>query len=125
MSFIGRGGSSPLADMISFLKQGSRMEFFNGTSLEDIVGKSIDVYLKSDSDVIDSILFCDLFLRDGIPTIDFLPKFKREYTAPLPSDSVVSRNEVELSVGRYAVFISHLSEAGRLATGLLQAKNAP
>ncbi|MCE9561860.1 MAG: hypothetical protein K8U57_07385 [Planctomycetes bacterium] len=98
------------------------MEFFNGSTLEAITDKDVDIYLRTNSPTIEALLMCRTFQRDGKLWVDFIPKLNHKYAAEIPEDAVVGRNEEELSVGRYGIFIRKDTPAGKLALALLEAK---
>lgn len=98
------------------------MQFFNGVTLEDIKNKTVDVFLRTDTGTITSAVLCQTFVHDGCLWIDFIPHLHHKYTAPLPDDAVISRNEAELSVGRFGIFVLPTSSAGQLLKSLIDAK---
>lgn len=100
------------------------LSFFNDTNIDDIIDKDVDVYLKAapGEDHITSATLCRTFVKDGRLWIDSMPTLDRRYIAEVPRDAIISRNDVELSVGRFGVFIDATSEAGRLLYRLIEAK---
>jgi hypothetical protein len=99
------------------------MEFFNNTQIEDITDKSVDGFLRTDDPtMIESVPMCETFTLDGQLWIDFMPQLNRKYVAPIPDDAMVSRNEVDLAIGRYAIFLHARSPAGSMLKQLLEAK---
>jgi hypothetical protein len=98
------------------------MQFFNGTKFEDFIDKDVHVILTSDSEVCDTLPFCHAFLRDGKLCIDLIPQLNNKYVVEVPDDSAFSRNETELSMGRYGILIRSETRAGALILDLLEQK---
>jgi hypothetical protein len=97
------------------------MKFLNNTSLDDIIDNEVTVMLstlpgQSEADVAE---FCLVFFKDGTLHIDFSRLHRGRFVSPLPEESIVSRNEEELSMGRYLVVIPRYSPAGTLLSQLL------
>lgn len=102
---------------------GANVEFFNGTTLEDVINKEVDVFLKGAPPTITAKLFCRTFVRRGRLWLDLLPEIGGKYIAPLPDDAIISRNETELDIGRYAIFLGPTSTAGQMLKSLIEAAN--
>jgi len=99
------------------------MQFYNDTSLQDITNKDISVFIVVDGGAtIHAVENCQTFLDGGRLCVDLIPQFERKYSAPIPVDAIVTRNEVELSLARYGVFVSPLSPLGYLARRLMAVK---
>lgn len=97
------------------------MNFLNDTNLNDIINNEISVMLapipgQSETTVAE---FCLMFLKDGVPHVDFSSSHRGQFVAPLPEESIVSRNEEELSMGRYIAIIPRHSLAGGVLSRLL------
>lgn len=99
------------------------MEFCNGTTLRDILDNPVMVVVDAgDGQRMNAIEFCEVFEDDGELFIDFIPQLARQQVAPMPDDAIVSRNDVELSVGRYGLVLPEGSLAWMQAVRLLAAK---
>jgi hypothetical protein len=100
------------------------MQFFNGTSLRDIANRELSVYILIDGGVaIAMIEDCQAFLVGPRLYVDLSPQLNRKYSAPVPVDAVISRNEIDLVLGRHGVFVSSQSPLGQLALWLLGVKH--
>ncbi len=95
------------------------MRFFNKTTLADVTNANIDVFLVNADDVVSSLPLCRTFLLGGRLWIDCAPESDRRYTAPVPDDVLISRNENSLAFGRFGVFVPVGSQLGNLVAGLL------
>lgn len=95
------------------------MRFFNHTTLTDVTDADVDVFLVYEGDEVSSLPLCKTFLRSGRLWMDCAPKLKRKYTAPVPDDVLISRNEECLTMGRYGVFVPAWSRLGRLVAELI------
>jgi hypothetical protein len=89
------------------------MLFLNGTSLDDIITNGADVFATTPSGTAVQRPMCSIFMKDGIPWIDFLPHLNRKYSLPIPDEAIISRNDKELSVGRYAIFVTSDTAVGQ------------
>jgi hypothetical protein len=105
------------------------MEFFNNATYGEIIDRDVDVYVQLDSssktDLISALVLCRTFVRDGALWVDCAPDpthLRRKYTAPVPDDAIVARQDTELDVGKYGIFVPPESELGRLANQLLAAR---
>lgn len=98
------------------------MQFLNGTKFEDFIDKDVHVIVTSDANVLDTVPLCFAFLRDGKLCVDLIPQLNKKYVVEVPEDSLFSKNEEELSVGRYAIFIGVSTQAGSLILDLLEQK---
>jgi hypothetical protein len=98
------------------------MEFFNATKFEDFIDKDVHVILTSNSNVCDTLPLCHAFLRDGKLHLDLIPQLNKKYVVAVPDDSIFSRNDQELSMGRYAVVIRTESGSGAIIRDLLEQK---
>jgi hypothetical protein len=98
------------------------MEFYNNTTLEDVTDKDVDVFLNTDGSMISSLPLCRTFLKDGQLWVDCIPHLEKKYTAPVPDNAMISRNDKALDAGRYGVFVNPATELGRLARHLMDAK---
>src|SRR5208282_2573396 len=81
------------------------MDFINGMTLDQVIDKEVDVFLRSGSRV-QAINFCRTFMQDGQVWVDLMPHVAGKYVMPLPDDAGISRNETDLGVARYGIFIS-------------------
>ena len=95
------------------------MRFFNKTTFSDVTDANIDVFLVNADNVVSSLPLCRTFLLDGRLWIDCAPELDRRYTAPVPDDVLISRNENCLAFGRFGVFVPVGSELGNLVANLL------
>ena len=97
------------------------MRFFNGTQLSDIMDNEVTVLLMAEpgSNEMEGVEFCRVFSNNGTPTIDFMKDGQGLHVAPIPDAAIVSRNETELAMSRYAVIIPRDSEAGKMAARLM------
>ena len=98
------------------------MQFFNNTTLEDIVDRDIDVFLKSSGSMISSLPMCKTFLLENELWIDCVPPLNRKYTAIIPQTAIISRNEQSLDTGRFAVFVDQTTQLGQLVASLMVAR---
>jgi hypothetical protein len=96
-----------------------RVRFFNKTTLADVTDANVDVFLLNGDNRVRSIPLCKTFVLSGRLWIDCAPELNRKYTAPVPQDVLISRNEDCLSLGRYGVFVPAGSELGKLVRDLL------
>jgi hypothetical protein len=100
------------------------MQFYNDTSLRDITNKDVSVLIVADGGAtIETVENCQTFLDRGRLCVDLIPQFNRKYAAPIPDDAIISRNEIELSLARYGVFVCPQSPLGHLACRLLAVKS--
>jgi hypothetical protein len=97
------------------------MRFFNRTELADVTDVNIDIFLLRGGNEVHWLPLCRTFLLSGRLWIDCAPELDRKYTAPVPEDVLISRNEDCLAIGRYGVFVSAGSKLGTLAADLLDA----
>jgi hypothetical protein len=95
------------------------LRFFNNTTLTDVTDANIDVFLLNGENVVSSLPLCRTFLLSGRLWIDWVPELDRRYTAPVPDDVLISRNENCLAFGRFGVFVLVGSELGDLVANLL------
>ena len=95
------------------------MRFFNQTTLADVTDVNIDIFLLSGGNDVRSLPLCRTFLLGGRLWIDCAPELNRKYTAPVPENVLISRNEDCLAIGRYGVFVPTGSKLGTLAADLL------
>lgn len=95
------------------------MRFFNKTTLADVIDANVDVFLLSDDNEARSLALCETFLLHGRLWVDCVPSLNRKYTAPVPEDVLISRNEDCLALGRYGVFVPMGSMLGNLVADLL------
>lgn len=79
----------------------------------------VDVFLIYGDDRVCSLALCRTFVRNGRLWMDCAPSLHRRYTAPVPDDVLISRNEVCLTMGRYGVFVPVWSRLGRLVADLV------
>jgi hypothetical protein len=101
------------------------MRFFNKTTLADVTDADIDVFLLNGENEVRSLPLCRTFFLRGRLWIDCAPELDRRYTAPVPDDGPISRNENCLAFGRFGVFVPVGSELGNLVADLLDvAKHA-
>ena len=98
------------------------MQFFNGTKFEDFIDKDVHVIVTSDSNVCDTLPLCHAFLQHGKLFIDLIPQLNRKYVVEVPENSGFSKNDEELSMGRYGIIIRADSHAGILIRDLLEQK---
>ena len=99
------------------------MKFCNHTSLRDITNKDVSVFIVVDGGAtIHAVENCHTFLDHGRLCVDLIPQFDRKYAAPIPDDAIVTRNEIELSLARYGVFVDPQSPLGHLARRLMALK---
>ena len=96
------------------------MRFFNKTTLADVTDANVDVFLLNDDNEARSLPMCETFLLRGRLWIDCAPSLNRKYTAPVPEDVLISRNEDCLALGRYGVFVPAGSMLGNLVADLLE-----
>jgi hypothetical protein len=104
------------------------VRFFNETTLADVTDANIDVFLLNGESEVSSLPLCRTFLLGGRLWIDCAPELDRRYTAPMPEDVLISRNENCLVFGRFGVFVPVGSELGNLVADLLDVakrKKAP
>jgi len=97
------------------------MRFFNHTTLADVTDVNIDIFMLSGGNEVRSLPLCRTFLLGGRLWIDCAPELNRKYTAPVPENVLISRNEDCLAIGRYGVFVPTGSKLGALAAELLDA----
>jgi hypothetical protein len=97
------------------------MRFFNHTTLADVTDVNIDIFMLSGGNEVRSLPLCRTFLLGGRLWIDCAPELNRKYTAPVPENVLISRNEDCLAIGRYGVFVPTGSKLGDLAAELLDA----
>ncbi len=95
------------------------MRFFNKTTLADVTDANIDVFLLNGENEVSTLPLCRTFSLSGRLWIDCLPALNRRYTAPMPDDVLISRNEDCLAFGRFGVFVPVGSELGNLVADLL------
>lgn len=95
------------------------MRFFNKTTLADVTDADVDVFLLNGDNWVRSIPLCKTFVLSGRLWIDCAPELNRKYTAPVPDDVLISRNEDCLAIGRYGVIVPAGSELGKLVLDLL------
>jgi hypothetical protein len=95
------------------------VRFFNKTTLVDVTDADIDVFLVHDENEVSSLPLCRTFLLGGRLWIDCAPELNRKYTAPVPDNVLISRNENCLAFGRFGVFVPVGSELGNLVADLL------
>ena len=95
------------------------MRFFNKTTLADVTDANVDVFLLNDDNEARSLPLCRTFLLRGRLWVDCAPALNRKYTAPVPEDVLISRNEDCLALGRFGVFVPVGSELGNLVMDLL------
>ncbi|HJT35405.1 MAG TPA: hypothetical protein VJ783_25490 [Pirellulales bacterium] len=95
------------------------MRFFNKTTLADVTDANIDVFLINDENEVSTLPLCRTFLLRGRLWIDCAPELARRYTAPVPDDVLISRNEDCLALGRFGVFVPGGSELGNLVADLV------
>ena len=95
------------------------MRFFNQTTLADVTDANIDVFLLDGNDEVSWLPLCRTFLLGDRLWIDCAPSLVRKYTAPMPDDVLISRNEDCLVLGRSGVFVPVGSELGNLVAELL------
>ena len=100
------------------------MQFFGGMSLDQLIDKDVDVCIRTSEPTGEMVELCRTFERDGQVWVDLIPKLNRKYVMPLPDDAIVSRNEADLSYGRYGVFISPASKQGQFVKSLIDAKKS-
>ena len=98
------------------------MEFFNGTKFEDFIDKDVHVILTSKSNVCETLPLCHAFLLDGKLCIDLIPQLCKKYVVEVPENSGFSKNDEELSMGRYAIVIRAETRAGTHIRDLLEQK---
>jgi hypothetical protein len=95
------------------------VRFFNKTTLADVTDANIDVFLLNGDNEVSSLPLCRTFLHGGRLWIDCAPSLDRKYSAPVPEDVLISRNEDCLVLGRYGVFVPVGSELGNMVADLL------
>ena len=95
------------------------MRFFHKTTLADVTNANVDVFLLNGDNRVRSIPLCETFLLSGQLWIDCAPELNRKYTAPVPDDVLISRNEDCLALGRYGLIVPAGSELGKLVHDLL------
>ena len=95
------------------------MRFFNKTTLDDVTDANIDVFLLNGDNEVSSLPLCRTFMLSGRLWIDCAPELDRRYTAPVPDNVLISRNENCLAFGRFGVFVPVGSELGNLVANLL------
>lgn len=95
------------------------MRFFNETTLADVTDASVDVVLLDGNDELSSLSQCRTFLLSGRLWVDCAPEQCHKYTAPVPENVVISRNEGCLALGRFGLFVPVGSSLGNLVTELL------
>ena len=100
------------------------MEFFNDVVLEDFVDKTVDLYLtaKPNTAVIESIEMCETFMVDGELHVDPIPKLDKKYAFKVPDTARFSKNEEELSIGRWAIIIQRQSSEGKFLESMIKSK---
>jgi len=89
------------------------MELRDGLTINDLAQCDVVAYILL-SDNVQPIANCRTFTLDGVPHIDFIPKFDRRYSAPIPDDAIVAKS-VDGEIG---IFIQSASPAGLLAMKL-------
>jgi hypothetical protein len=98
------------------------MDFFNGTTLEDFIDKDVHVILTSNTNACDTLPLCYAFIHEGKLCIDLIPQLNRKYVVEVPDDSILSKNDEELSMGRYGIVIREGTVAGRIIRSMLEQK---
>jgi hypothetical protein len=98
------------------------MQFLNGTNLDDFINRDVQVILTSNSNVCDTLPLCRAFLRDGRLWIDLIPQLNQKYAVEVPDDSIFSKNEADLSMGRYGIIIRAETQSGLFIRDLLEQK---
>lgn len=100
------------------------MEFYQGTTLDDFVDKTVDLILtaKPGSNNVSIVETCETFLIDEELHVDPIPRLQRRYAFKIPESAIFSKNEKELSLGRWGIIIQRDTEAGILLQTLLDAK---
>lgn len=91
------------------------MQFFHNTTLDMLLKDGADVVaVDSNGTTCTQVPMCRIFLNNGQPFIDFNHATPGVQIAPIPPDAVVSRNEQELSVGRFVVVVGSHTDVGRM-----------
>lgn len=101
----------------------SLMQFLRNTTLNDLLGKPVEIILRSNRQTIETISG-EVFLVGGKVMIDCIPALDRKYTTPMPDDAIAVDSVDPLSGMSFAVFIHPHSEAGRFIRSLLDAKQS-
>lgn len=106
---------------------GKFLNFYQDTTPRDITNAEVDVALKKQVDNTDKSLtvvasMCLTRLVEGRLMLDFIPRLNGRYMAPIPDDTDVCRNEDDLTLGRYVLFIPADSDAARLMLRLVSEK---
>jgi hypothetical protein len=100
--------------------KGHHMIFQNQTKPEDFDGKEVDVFLVPGVDgKLQAINFCKVILDTG----DLYLQFEK-FRLKVPDDSILSRNEVNLEVGRYGILIRSNTDTGRALLDFVEQKKA-
>ena len=100
------------------------MEFFNGTTFDEIIDQDVEVFLRTNTPTITAIKDCRTFVRDGQVWIDLMPHVAGKYVMALPEDAGISRNDVDPSVRRYGILVLPNTPQGRMVQSLIDAKKA-
>ena len=95
---------------------------FKGTTLEEVVGKDMQVFLMTDTPNLSSLPLCQAFILNEKLWIDCAPGLERKYVAPVPDHAIIARNDNSLDTGRYGVFVAASSQLGRLVRRLFELK---
>jgi hypothetical protein len=98
------------------------MQFLNGAKIEDFIDKDVHVIVTANSDACETLPLCRACILGDRMCIDLIPQLNRKYVVEVPDDALFSRNEDELSVGRYGILIPATSRAGMLILDLIEQK---
>lgn len=98
------------------------MHFFNNTSLDDFIDKDVHVILTSNTAVCDTLPLCHTFLHEDKLYIDLIPQLHRKHVVEVPEDAALSKNDEDLSMGRFGIIIKEATAAGRTIRMLLEQK---
>jgi hypothetical protein len=96
------------------------MQFFNGITLPDLIDKEVDLFVTDNKGGKGaSLLLCKAFLKKDRLWIDCVPSLNRRYTAAVPYESIVAREEGKLDTGRCGIFISPTSVLGQMVQSVM------
>jgi hypothetical protein len=98
------------------------MQFFNGAKLKDFLDTDVHVIVTSDSAINETLPLCHSFVENERFLLDLMPQLAKKYVVEIPEDVAFSKNESELSMGRYGIIIPQSSAAGLVITDMIATK---
>lgn len=95
------------------------MEFLNNVTLVDVVNREVAVFVRDGGNTIYSLSKCRAYFEDGLLWVDCVPELNRKFKFAVPRDATISTHESSYASGRFGVYVSVSSDAGKYVVKLL------